>query len=274
MKAPEKRACRTTSRVVSEVLLGLAGEADDDVGGDRRVGHRRADPVDDAEVLRLAVGAAHRPQHPVGAGLQRHVQLRHHVRRLGHRLDDVVGELRRVRRGEAHPLQPLDLAARPQQLGERLPVAELHAVRVDVLPQQRHLADALGDQRPDLGEDSPGRRSFSLPRSDGTMQNVQVLLQPDRDRHPGGVRRLALGRQRRREHLERLEDLDLRLLLRPARARAAPAATPMLWVPNTTSTHGAFSTIVERSFWARQPPTAICMPGCFALTGARWPRLP
>jgi hypothetical protein len=25
---------------------------------------------------------------------------------------------------------------------------------------------------------SPGRRSSSLPRSDGTMQNVQVLLQP------------------------------------------------------------------------------------------------
>jgi hypothetical protein len=25
---------------------------------------------------------------------------------------------------------------------------------------------------------SPGRRSFSVPRSDGTMQNVQVLLQP------------------------------------------------------------------------------------------------
>ena len=62
---------------------------------------------------------------------------------------------------------------------------------------------------------SPGRRSFSLPRSDGTMQNVQVLLQPDRHRHPRGVRRLALGRQRRREHLERLEDLDLRLLLDP-----------------------------------------------------------
>ena len=36
-------------------------------------------------------------------------------------------------RGEAHPLEPLDLAARAQQLRERLPVAELHAVRVDVL---------------------------------------------------------------------------------------------------------------------------------------------
>jgi hypothetical protein len=32
-----------------EVLLGLAGEADDDVGGDRRVGDRGADLVEDAE---------------------------------------------------------------------------------------------------------------------------------------------------------------------------------------------------------------------------------
>jgi hypothetical protein len=32
---------------------------------------------------------------------------------------------------------------------------------------------------------SPGLRSFSLPRSDGTMQNVHVLLQPTEiDTHP------------------------------------------------------------------------------------------
>ena len=60
---------------------------------------------------------------------------------------------------------------------------------------------------------SPGRRSFSVPRSDGTMQNVQVLLHPTRDRDPGGVRRLAPGRQGRREHVQRLEDLDLRLVV-------------------------------------------------------------
>ena len=47
------------------------------------------------------------------------------------------------------------------------------------------------------------------------MQNVQVLLQPTLHRDPGGVRRLAPGRQGRREDLERLEDLDLRLLLHP-----------------------------------------------------------
>ena len=40
----------------------------------------------------------------------------------------------------------------------------------------------------------------------------------------------------------------------------------MLWVPNTTSTHGAFCSTASRSFWARQPPTAICMFGIGLLT--------
>ena len=48
----------------------------------------------------------------------------------------------------------------------------------------------------------------------------------------------------------------------------------MLWVPNTTSTHGARRAMPARSFCARQPPTAICMPGRAFLTGSRWPRLP
>ena len=38
-------------------------------------------------------------------------------------------------------------------------------------------------------------------------------------------------------------------------------------MPNTTSTHGAFSTMRPRSFCARQPPTAICMSGCAFLAG-------
>ena len=74
VKALANRAARTTSQRLLEVLLGLAREADDDVGGDRRVRDLRAHPVDDAEEPRAAVGAAHRLQDPVGAGLQRHVQ--------------------------------------------------------------------------------------------------------------------------------------------------------------------------------------------------------
>ena len=98
--------------------------------------------------------------------------------RLGHRGDDVVGERGRVRAGEPHPLQPVDLAAGAQQLAERQPVAELDAVGVDVLAEQRHLDDALVDERLDLGEDVAGAPVLLLAAQAGTMQNVQVLLQP------------------------------------------------------------------------------------------------
>ena len=46
------------------------------------------------------------------------------------------------------------------------------------------------------------------------------------------------------------------------RARSSSTGSePMLWVPNTTSTQGARVRIASWSFCARQPPTAICMPG-------------
>ncbi len=41
----------------------------------------------------------------------------------------------------------------------------------------------------------------------------------------------------------------------------------MLWVPKTTSTQGARLTMVSRSFWARQPPTAICRSGFAVFAG-------
>ncbi len=84
----------------------------------------RADAVEDAEEPLAAVAPAHGLEHPVGTRLQRHVQLGHHVRGLGHRIDDVVGERRRVRAGEADALEP-SMARCPQQLAERLSVAEL-----------------------------------------------------------------------------------------------------------------------------------------------------
>ena len=59
-----------------------------------------------------------------------------------------------------------------------------------------------------------------------------------------------------------------------AARRSSTGSESTLCVPNTTSTHGALRTIVSRSFWARQPPTAICMPGSASLRGRRCPRLP
>lgn len=137
-----------------------------------------AHAVQDAEEALGAVGAAHRLEDAVGTGLQRHVQLRHDGRRLGHGVDDVVGERRRVRTGEADPLQALDRAGGAEELREGLPVAELDAVGVHVLPEEGDLDRAVVDERLDLGEHVARTAVLLLPRSEGTMQNVQVLLQP------------------------------------------------------------------------------------------------
>jgi hypothetical protein len=105
------------------------------------------------------------------------------------------------------------------------------------------------------------------------MQKVQVLLQPTLiDTHA------EYAESRRVGSVDGNTSSDSRISTCASSATrdrsSSVGSEPMLWVPNTTSTHGAFLTIVPRSFCARQPPTAICMPGCLALTDARWPRLP
>ncbi len=178
------------------------------------------------------------------------------------------GEVKRTRS------RPVDLPARPQQFAERRPVAEPGPVGVDVLPKQRDLENAVRHERPDLGEHVAGA-AVLLPAAQARHDAERAgVVAADGDGDPRGVRRLAARGQHRREPLQRLDDLDLRLLVRPGPAGAGPGSDPMLCVPNTTSTHGARSAMPARSFWARQPPTAICMPGCAVFTGSNWPRFP
>ena len=85
---------------------------------------------------------------------------------------------------------------------------------------------------------SPGRRSFSLPRSAGTMQNVQVLL------HPTEIdTQAAYADSRLVGSVEGKTDSDSRISTCASswtRARSSSTGSdPMLWVPKTTSTHGA-----------------------------------
>ena len=51
-------------------------------------------------------------------------------------------------------------------------------------------------------------------------------------------------------------------------------ARPTLWVPNTTSTKGARAWMAAWSFCARQPATAICIPGLARLSAFSSPRWP
>ena len=76
MKLFLNRASRTRSHRLLEILLRLAAEADDEIAGHGRVGHRRADPREHLAVLLDRVAALHPPQHRVRAALGRHVQVR------------------------------------------------------------------------------------------------------------------------------------------------------------------------------------------------------
>ena len=274
VKALANRARRTASRVCSKSCFGLARKADDDVGGDGRVRHRGAHPVDDVEVAGLPVGPAHRAQHRIRAGLHRHVQLRADVRGLGHRRDHVVGEVARVRAGEPDPVQPVDPAAGPQQLAEGQRVAERAAVGVDVLAEQGDLGDALGDQGLDLGQHVAGPavgllaaqararcRTCSCCRSP-----PRSTPRPRRPSHDGWAGRRGSSRGRRGS--------------RPGPRRcagpvpAAPAGWPGCGCRRPRRPRAPSASTAAWSFCARQPPTAICMPGRADLIGARWLRLP
>ena len=168
---------------LGEVLLGLAGEADDDVGRDRRIGHVLADQRDAVQVALAVVGAAHRLEDPARSRLQRQVDVLADGLALGVGEQHVLPHVLGVRARVADPLDAVDRVDRAQQLREavRLVAAPLQvaAVAVDVLAEQRHLADPVGGQapRPRRAARRAGRLC-SRPRVEGTMQYEQTQLQP------------------------------------------------------------------------------------------------
>ena len=108
------------------------------------------------EVARGGVAAVHARERAVAPRLQRQVQVLAHAVALGHRRDRLGPEVLRVRRREADALDAVDRVERAQQVGElraALPGAEVAAVRVDVLAEQRDLDHAVGGELLDLVHD-------------------------------------------------------------------------------------------------------------------------
>ncbi len=92
------------------------------------------------------------------------------------------------------------------------------------------------------------------------MQKVQVLLHPTLiDTQPAYTDSRRVGRVDGKTCSDSAISTCARSLCR-ARSSSTGRAS-RLCVPKTTSTHGARSTMPARSFCARHPPTAICMPG-------------
>ena len=143
------------------------------------------------------------------------MQAGHDVRRLGHGVDNVVGEVAGVGGGEADALQAGDLTAAAQQLAERAAISEFRPIGVHVLAEQGDLEHSVGDQRADLAQDVAGTAVLLLAAQAGHDAEGAGVVAADRDRDPGRVGRLPPGRQQRGEGLQRLGELGLRLVPDP-----------------------------------------------------------
>ena len=165
------------------------------------------------------------------------------------------GEVNRTRSS------PGDRPAGAQQLREGAAVAELDPVGVDVLPEQRHLQHPVRGQR---RRPRPARRRGGGPSpcraATARCRTCRCCCSPPRSTpSPRRPTRAAPAASTGTPRATRRSPPGPSALCRARSSSTGSACT--LCVPNTTSTHGARRTISARSFCARQPPTAICMPG-------------
>lgn len=75
---------------VGELLLGFAGEADDEVARQRDIGARRADAVDHAHIAVARMLAVHRLQDAVAARLDGQMEERHQAFDIAVRVDQTL----------------------------------------------------------------------------------------------------------------------------------------------------------------------------------------
>ena len=134
------------------------------------------------QVLGRRVLAVHRGQDAVGTGLERQMQVRHQAAVGPMRLDQIVAHIAGMAGRVAQALQSVDLTQPVDQARQRpvFTVGALAVIGVNVLAQQRNLANTARDQRLGLFGNELSRPDVRtpLPRVYGTTQNVQNLSQP------------------------------------------------------------------------------------------------
>ena len=108
------------------------------------------------------------------------------------RLNDIGPNVLRVRAHVPHALDSIHGAHRRKQLGKRCAVLarEVASIRVDVLPQQRHLHHAVRSLHRDFGHDI-GKGPAAFAASHGRHDAVRTYaVTTHRDLHPGLMRAL------------------------------------------------------------------------------------
>ena len=148
-----------------KILLGLTGEADNDVAGEGYAGDFLLCVADKLHVLRNIIMAVHLLEQPVRAGLHRQVNVLAQMLLRGDRVDQLAAGVLRVACHKADLVITGDLAQQVQKIGKVNGVFQPLAVAVDILAQQGDLLVALRHQLPELLQNGGGLTA-ALPPAD------------------------------------------------------------------------------------------------------------
>ena len=168
-----------------KILLGLAGEADDDVAGEGHAGDLLAGVVHQFQVLRRRVMAVHLLQQPVAAGLHRQVDVLAQVRLRGDGVDEFMAGVLGVAGHKADLVVAGHGAQQVEQVGKINGLRKPFAVAVDVLPQQRDFFVAFGHQIAELRQNGVRLAAALAPAHIGHDAVGTEVIAPVHDGQPG-----------------------------------------------------------------------------------------
>ena len=147
-----------------KILLGLAGEAHDDIAGKGDAGHGLAGVFDELQILLHRVVAVHLLQKPVGAALHRQMQVLAQLRLGGDGINELMAGILGVAGHKADVIIAGHGAQQVEQVGEIDLLFQTLAVAVHVLTQQGDLLIARFHKAAELRKDIAGLAAASRGR--------------------------------------------------------------------------------------------------------------
>ena len=189
---------------LAQVIGGLAGEADDEIGPHAGLRGDRPDPLQQIQETLPVAEPAHRAQQRAAGVLEGQIEVRGHARCAGDGLDETGPELGRLQVADPHPLDAGDRRQGGQYLLQQAQVAEVLAVGGGVLADQVQFPDAARGQPFGLGEQlgRPARQIGTAERRDGAEGAPPVAAGSDLERRGDAVRQPAARRARARRRGE------------------------------------------------------------------------
>src|SRR5581483_6981339 len=186
-----------------EILLRLAGEADDQIGADAHVRFYAAQFFNDAEKPFARVTAMHQLQHAVAPALHRDMRALAQLRQPRVGFDEVVAVTFRMRRSEPDAFKAFDLMDGFEQLNERgfltggwkvvgtgrrecLPYIPAPAITRHDLPEERDLLHAARYEFAAFGDDVGNRATPFLATRVGHDAEGAILVAALHDAHERG----------------------------------------------------------------------------------------